>query len=415
MLNSKKININNFLFLTVLLLLMLKPIYSYMNAQWSVIPGSRAFEATGSTNYFTVGLNLAALLCVILLAWKIYSKNTKKFSNFFNCNLIIILFTITGWTFISFMQVGVKNTFYLSSNPLVYLTVLAIIIGFDRNMWAKLVELSYPFALFNIVLAYYHFFSFTSMYSGALPGGNSPVMTYFITGFWLTAVSVIGYEDNKRKKSALIYALIVSLIILSVVMYSRGWLFQSVILMVVAAFHMGRKKGIIRVLKASFVVIFIGLVTYYILENYYLNYLISFMNKFGTDTRSFQYVEIFRQTHVLQFIFGGGMNARYYLDLYGEYSYIDNQYIFTLFRYGILMLIPYIYFYASPVFSLWKTKIEINKKSEIFIVVMWLLALGGLSVYNGITIDIKNIILPMVAGRCLYISNQVKKDVALSK
>lgn len=410
MLNSKKININNSLFLTILFLLMLEPLYSYMNAKWSVIPGSRAFGAAGTTNYFTVGLNLAALLCVILLAWRIYSKNAKKFSSFFNCNLITILFAITGWAFISLMQVGVKNTFYMSSNPLVYLTVLGIIIGFDRNMWAKLIKLAYPFALLNVVLAYYHFFSFTSMYSGALPGGNSPVMTYFITGFWLTAVSVVGYEDNKRIKSVLIYAVILLLIVLSVVMYSRGWMFQSVILMVVAAFNMGRKKGIIRLFKTSFIVILIGLVAYYILENYYINYLISFINKFGTNTRSFQYVEIFRQTSIYQFIFGGGMNARYYLDFYGEYSYIDNQYIFTLFRYGIFMLIPYMYLYVSPAFSLWKTKLEINKKSGLFIVVMWLLALGGLSVYNGIIIDIKNVIIPMVAGRCLYISWRVKNN-----
>lgn len=376
-----------------------------MNVQWSVIPGSRAYGAIGATNFLTVGLDLAALLFIIILVWRIYIRNAKKFSNFFNFNLIIFLFVITAWTFISFMQVGVHDTLYRSSNPLVYLTVLAIIIGFDSNMWAKLSKISFLLAVLNISLAYFYYFNLTMIYSGALLG-NSPVMTYFVAGFWLTAVSLVGYEDKSRKKSALIYTQIVLLLILSIIVNSRGWMFQSIILMLLAAFHIGRTKGIIRFIKAFLTITLIGLVAYYILDNYYLDYLITLIDKFGKDTRSFQYIEVFSQIPAYQFIIGGGIDAKYHSSLYGEYSYIDNQYIFILFHYGILMLLPYIYFYLYSILSVWKAKFVINK-SGMFIVIMWLLALGGLSVYNWVIIDIKNFILPIVAGRCLYISMRV--------
>jgi len=188
---------------------------------------------------------------------------------------------------------------------------------------------------------------------------------------------------------------------------------QSIILLIVSAFHLGKRKGIIRLVRTLFVVTVVGSIAYSILNNYYTEYLISFINKIGSDTRSLQYREMFTQTPFYQFVFGGGINASYYLEAYGEYSYIDNQYIFILFRYGIFMLFPYVFFFVSPAWSLWKAEVDFHKKIGIFIIIMWLLALAGISVYNGILVDIKNIVMPMVAGRIAFLSYENRQKIQL--
>lgn len=383
---------------------MLKQIYSFINVQWVNQLGSSALQAIGTTNYMTVLLSMVSLFCVLILAYRIYFKNSRAFSKSFNLNLIIILIATIGWTFISFADVGLKNTFYISTNPLVYLTVLAFMIGFDNSLWSKFSQIVPKLAVINIALSFYYYLSFTSLYDGGLLGGNTPVTSYLVTGFWLTAASLVGYKEKNKSNLYFILALIVMLIVLSTIINSRGWVIQSIILLLVASFQVVKRQRVVRLLKTVFILLFVGSIAYYIIGNYYTDSLLSLMEKFGRDTRTFQYTEIFSQTSWYQFILGGGLNAKYYSHVFGEYAYIDNQFIFIAFRFGVFMLLPYIYFFITPVWLLWKTKMDISKKSGVLIIVMWLLALGGLSVYNVIVIDIKSIILPIIAGRCLYIS-----------
>jgi hypothetical protein len=409
-LNIKKIytTTNDLLLMTILLLLMIKQIYSYMNVQWVNNPGSRVFQAIGTTNYLTVALSLVALFCIIILAHRIYYKNIIIFSNLFKLNLLIITLTIIGWTIITFVEVGVKNTFYISTNPLVYITVLAFMIGLDNSLWGRFVQLAPKLAIISIALSFYYYLSFTSIYDGGILGGNTPVTTYFVTGFWLTAASIVGVNDENKLNLSILLVLIVMLMVLSVVIYSRGWMIQSIILLLVTSFRIVNRQRVLRLLKTLIILTVIGSIAYYIIENYYTDSLISLIAKFGRDTRSFQYAEIFDQTPWYQFIIGGGVNVRYYSHVFGEYAYIDNQFIFTAFRFGILMLLPYVYFFITPVWVLRKKKMDFKKKCGVYIIIMWLLALGGLSVYNVIIVDIKSIVLPVIAGRCFYLAKLIE-------
>lgn len=393
------------LFIAILVMLMLKDMISYNNVEWSMVPGSTSWEALGTTNYFTISLVLASLFCVIALSCFFYEKNKNFFSSVFNLNLFIIIFAIIGWTFISFATEGVQQTLYSSSNPLVYLTVLAVIIGTDDAIWNKLSKAAPLFAALNILLSFYSYFPFASMNVGLL-GGNSPTMTYFVSGFWFLAVAIIDYENKSRKSKILIYTLLTLCITLAVIINSRSWVIQSTILLFIAAFISKNKRIISKLLITCIIIALVSSIAYFIIDNYYVDYLVSFTNKLERDTRSFQYEEIFSQIPFYQFIFGGGIDATYQSSLYGDYRYIDNQYIMALFHYGILIFLPYVFFFVSSAWKLWKCNVKITKKIGCFIVFLWLLALGGLSIYNVIIIDFKSILLPMVAGRCLFLSKE---------
>lgn len=389
------------------MLLFIQRIYSYRNIQWVLVAGSRAFEAMGITNYFTVGINLSVLAIVFLLWVRLFSKYWYKYSTMFRFYSLVLIFVSTSWLLISFLQFGVKDTLYGSSNPIVYFTLLSIVIGYNDELWEYLSKYIPAIALINIFLAYYYYFKFTGVHPGGLPGGSSPIIYFFISGFWLTAISVLIYK-NKSKNSKIIFIMIVSLIVLSVVLYSRGWFFQSILLLLLSTYYLKQKKGLIRLLKFALSIIVVGGIAYYLLDNYYSIYLEQFITKFGSDTRSEQYVEIFKQTPIHQFLIGGGMGATYSFGIINEYSYIDNQIIFTAFRYGIFMVLPYLYFFLSPLFN---TRYKQKKNDEEIkigklIIIMWILSLLGLSIYNGITIDFKNIFIPILVGRLIYLESE---------
>lgn len=405
-LNQRKIHINKFLAFCIPMLLFIQRIYSYRNIQWELVAGSRAFEAMGVTNYFTVGVSLTVLAIVFLLWVRLFSRYWYKYSTMFRFNTLALILVSTSWLLISFLQFGVKDTLYGSTNPIVYLTLLSIIIGYNNELWEYLSKYIPAVAVINILLAFYYYFKFISIHPGGLPGGNSPIIYFFISGFWLTAISVLVYK-NKGKNFKVLYTMIISLLLLSVVLYSRGWFFQSILLLLLSTYYLKQKKGLIRLLKFALSIIVIGGLVYFLLYNYYSIYLEQFISKFGADTRSDQYIEIFKQTPIHQFLIGGGMGATYYFGIIGEYSYIDNQIIFTAFRYGIFMVLPYLYFFLSPLFN---NRYKLKKNYEEIkiaklIIIMWMLSLLGLSIYNGITIDFKNIFIPILVGRLMYLES----------
>lgn len=406
-LNQRKIHINKFLVLCMVLLLYIQKIYSYRNIQWILVTGSRAFEAMGVTNYITVGINLSVLAIVFLLWSRLFSKYWHKYSIMFRFHLLVLILVSTSWLLVSFLKFGVKDTLYASSNPIVYLTLLSIVIGYNDDLWEYLSKYIPNVAVINIFLAYYYYFKFTRIHPGGLPGGNSPIIFFFISGFWLTAISVLIYK-NKERNSKILFTMIISLLVLSVVLYSRGWFFQSILLLLLSTYYLKQKKGLIRLLKFALSIIVIVGIAYYLLDNYYSIYLDQFIIKFDADTRSEQYIEIFKQTPIHQFLIGGGMGATYSFGRMSEYSYIDNQIIFTAFRYGMFMVLTYLYFFLAPLFN---TRYKLKKNNEEikiakFIIIMWMLSLLGLSVYNGITIDFKNIFIPILVGRLMYLESE---------
>lgn len=391
----------------MVLLLYIQKIYSYRNIQWILVTGSRAFEAMGVTNYITVGINLSVLAIVFLLWSRLFSKYWHKYSIMFRFHLLVLILVSTSWLLVSFLKFGVKDTLYASSNPIVYLTLLSIVIGYNDDLWEYLSKYIPTVAVINIFLAYYYYFKFTRIHPGGLPGGNSPIIFFFISGFWLTAISVLIYK-NKERNSKILFTMIISLLVLSVVLYSRGWFFQSILLLLLSTYYLKQKKGLIRLLKFALSIIVIVGIAYYLLDNYYSIYLDQFINKFGADTRSEQYISIFKQTPIHQFLIGGGMGATYSFGIMSEYSYIDNQIIFTAFRYGIFLVLTYLYFFLAPLFNT-RYKLKINNeeiKIAKFIIIMWILSLLGLSIYNGITIDFKNIFIPILVGRLMYLESE---------
>ena len=105
-----------------------------------------------------------------------------------------------------------------------------------------------------------------------------------------------------------------------------------------------------------------------------------------------------------EMIFGQGVNARYYWNG-RSYGFIDNQLLFLCFRYGIVPMVVLLLMIIRGIVIGWK-----NKKNEKYILLMWLAALFGLSVYFNISMDISNLIVMMLIGH-LHKENILKNQI----
>ena len=156
-------------------------------------------------------------------------------------------------------------------------------------------------------------------------------------------------------------------------------------------------------MKKVFLVCLLTIIIVFVLVNVFPDFLDILINKKSpVDTRAGQYKDIFEQTNFWQFIFGSGYGFSYYSSIQGKiYNYIDNAYILMLLRYGIIIGFSYTLMFVIPLF---KSKFARQSMP----ILLWLFALGGLSIFNATILDIKSIALPVVAGRCMYLSTKNK-------
>ena len=141
----------------------------------------------------------------------------------------------------------------------------------------------------------------------------------------------------------------------------------------------------------------------YIMAQHFLGDQIRFIiSRFSKDTRSGQLMEFFSQVPLSKLAVGQGMNASYSFAGQSSYKYIDNQFLFFMFRYGVIPLVLYLLPFACSLFGKSCRNKAASWLSQKFVIIMWLLAMGGLSVYFTLRIDISGFfILIFAISGCL--------------
>ena len=140
-----------------------------------------------------------------------------------------------------------------------------------------------------------------------------------------------------------------------------------------------------------------------LLQSYFSNNLIFLSDKLGRDSRSHQYADIAGASSFLGWVFGNGANAVYYDSTQGYISNIDNQYVFIAFHYGIVVLLQWLVPQVKTLLSIIKS--HSIKWIAMLPIVCWLMALGGLSVFNVVYCDVKQLVIMLYMGHILSLSD----------
>lgn len=393
----------NICFIAIILCMIISECISYYNVDW-VYDRWDIWVRLARNDITSIVLSIAPIIILLyLLFFKI-----SKINRFLYINSIILLLVCCTWTAYTVFDEGFTNVIYNRNAPYVYLSILSIYATYymnDIKFFKKGIVCISAFYIFFFVI---DFIQISTKAGFFIPGNSSLIYNYTYL-FWCIAIW-IGLTTLKCERiSAIQYIMIFFLIAFSLVIRSRSWLIQSCILLVITILYSFRGIGLSKKIYLIIMMILLCLFFFYLINTYLYDFMNSFIDKIGIDSRSSQYFDIFTSTSVLQWLSGKGMNATY---LTGgvEYRAIDNQYLYIMFHYGIVMLISYLF----PFIFVLKELIKDNLRQNWFVVCiifMWLMALGGLSVYNGLNLDIKNVLIGMFLGQCICIVKRRRENL----
>lgn len=393
-----------FWFVLIFILLLISKIYSYSSP---IIQFDNSITILGATDYVSVGLELAALIIALRLSFTAPDAqlNFKRVER----PILIICIILSFWLIISFSEIGIVDTFYSPVSPIAYLPILLVMLGADDKCWVTLLRISPIFAAIYCIqlLMAYNLYVVTL---GMNLAGNTPVTNNLVTTIWWLAVSTIEFKRHNRIVRLLVICMLITCTLIAFNMTYRSWIIQPLLILIIAIFQLGQKRTSKFFIGIIAIAIAISAIDYIISSDYWGDAIQSLDNKNKSDTRSFQYEEIFNQTSLSQWLLGGGLNATYVSTTNGggDYKYIDNQFVFTAFHYGLLVLIPWILIWCKGIYGVVINKcLTMDQKSKAFVCVLWMCALGGLSVYNVIQVNSQNIIMSIVLGRCLYAPTRI--------
>lgn len=387
------------LFVSIFVLLLISKLYAYAHP---VLSGSYAITIMGATDTVSVGLEFLATAIGLYLSFT--TKEYRQILNQIGGYFYFLAFILLLWLLLSVSEVGLVNTLYSPTSPLGYIPIFLVFLGGDDSCWRLLKKIAPLFALIYFLLCYSAYQTY-AVAAGMRLAGNTPIIVYLVSTVWWLAVSVVNFRGNKPVIQILVMALLVSCALMAFSLTFRSWIIQSVLLLILAFLQLGesKHKKILWIIVLAIIVIYA--VNYISTSSDWSEFVLAFENKNKIDTRGFQYSDMFNQIPLLTWIFGGGIDATYIAShSYEAYKYIDNQYLFTLFHYGVFLLVPWLVIWLKGIFGLLKKHIDISQKSIGYVCILWLCALGGLSVYNVIVINPQNIIMTIALGRCYAIS-----------
>lgn len=353
----------------------LESLLKYVGYEWKINNwGTIARMTVNNIPY----IKISELLLLLLMIF--FVKIKKSYVTVSGILLIVIGFF---WSVMAIEQV--KVLMYLNSTPVLLIEFgLLFIIGQDEDVFKHALEFSAIAFVFYTVLCTISCIFF-SIYYPNMRMADGYIIEYFATSIILAYVYIMRNE-MKGKNNKLLYLLSVMLIFCSIIITSRGWMIQSIILFLFVYLSTS-KQSVIEKVKKIFFCLMVFIVAIIILNNYFNDALTYILNRFGEDTRSSQIVTFFEQISFENLILGQGYNAKYFMD--GQlYAYIDNQIIFLCYRYGIYT----VFIYLLPfVISLFKSHPK-NIHSKAFLsykmmIITWFLMLIGMAIYYSFHFD----------------------------
>ena len=392
--------INHIVLVFLMYMLFFRQVYSYLGMPYvTTKKGSFVYEQASLSSSITMFLSVVAVFCIFLLFF-----NTRFYAE--GTYLIISLVLIAGvclWSFFAVKEVGLGNLLYSSMPPHVYITALMFCIGMREELFKVFLKHAKILGILSILACIITSVLFFNSHSGAVLADSS-VLRYYIQGFWL--ICICSFSEEKSNK-AFVYPCIMFFAVMSFSFSSRSWLIQSIIWLIVYTYFSQKNRSVLRLIKTIIIALVLIGIIYVFMKNFFPDLMKILIEKMSPkDTRALQYADLFAQTDLSDFIIGNGYSFTYNSSIQGgEYNYIDNAYLLMLVRYGLLIGITYPLMFFVPA-----VKARFSKHT--MPIIMWLMALGGLSIFCATIFDLKSIALPVAAGHCMHLASHKRKQLS---
>ena len=280
-------------------------------------------------------------------------------------------------------------------NPLFLLMVFMVFAVYNDSSFKNILTIALVVSIIFVILDVYVFFTDVQ---GLFVRGHTPLLQFRTGAYWCFIFYMSFKEEISKRDYLILFVGLMWCTVVAFIIVSRSWCIQGILSLLLLNMIVLRDK---KVRGLAIVMLLVSLC--FIIPHLYGNFLttvsyVRFEDKMGADTRSMQYIEVFRQMPAHYFILGNGFHTSWMQDNV-SYSYIDNQTIMFLYRYGILPTLTYYLFLLIPVCRIILFKRYRRYYKNIIVTILWVFAINGLSVFNTLNWDWANFLVIIASAR----------------
>lgn len=357
-------------------------------------------EAKSALYYAAHGLDVFAIMGAGVLA--VICGRLRRLGLGARIGLYVLFTAAVIWTLASYKWEEIFSTeIFGGTGPFVWLSLLAVVAGADRRIWAYIDRtvrfLAYVTTALSVRALLQPGYGYYLGYSKYI---MCAVMLTWLGGWTLlTATNLKGWRLLVRCIPA------AALVPVAIAAQARSWTLIGVLLFATFVIQRARERGnflsAVRSLALGLAIFAVfGAVFYAVAPRTLDQAAAGLAARLSEDTRSEQYVAFFQNVPVSDLILGRGPKGTWFWPGYGDYKYFDNGYLWMLFQGGLPTLTCYLAIVVWPGFQTLRRRPAGINAAAAFLVLLWALCLTGVSTFVLPSVELPSYLISLFAGRC---------------
>lgn len=338
------------------------------------------------------------ILCVILLfivvLFSVFRAKTKYTFQIYFAYLLLLTTIIV--VYLSYGASLFDMTEFMSTKGLgPYICMGLIFVSYNNNTFEKFNTFLLIAVIVLMVLCIYNFIDFgVGAYRGM---AIAKYRVYAVNAMWTFPYIFLTLKNHKTLSKYRFIVLFIG-IALALAIQTRSFLILYAMVILFDFYHSQKKP----------VYIILGI----ILGFFFITFLFSSENLGSSfdqlenrgldDSRTNQLEEFLSQVNLFELIVGKGPYASWQYSSGVEYHHLDNQWLLLLWWAGLIPFLSYLYLTAYIPIRMFFIANDYETKVESFILILWVLACGGLAIFSTMSVEFYFFIICIIQGRLLY-------------
>ena len=230
----------------------------------------------------------------------------------------------------------------------------------------------------------------------------NPQVMYLSLLVWFAAYHLLSTPGTAWLPRAVRVIPLLACLLVAAFNQGRGWILQCLLvflLLLARPLFLHEAKAVPKLLKNGILAVLAMLAAFYLLVQFQPAAIQGLIGRATEDTRTDQYRQFFSQMGVFDLLVGKGPEGSYLWNG-SPYGYFDNQFIWMLLKGGFLICLGYTILIIVPGFRLFFRARNERDYAAAATLILWSLALAGLSTYNAIGFFAQNYFVMLLAGYC---------------
>lgn len=360
-------------------------------------------------------MTVLAIIAIILLIIYVFLCIHTRLAFRLRCVIYIVGLLSLGWTIHSLITVPGYNIGTLDGTAkTIWICMFGLYLGYDEESWNKIKRIIPFLAVLYMLLSFGYVIYIRLNGMWRQQTNQAPYWMTYSTAFWFLAYLALCYENKKRIDSNRLLILLTVNIFIIAFTISRGWLLQTIFMMVMFLLTSSTsKKAKQRLVLLLIVILCVGT---YILRQEIAIYVTSYITKFQTAaSRESQYASFFAQVSLGDLLIGQGEYASYTYRNIQNYIYIDNSYLYYAFHFGVLYSLIILCMELFEAIKVLRLPKDIQDRKIGLVLFMWIAALSGASVFcAGYEVSLRVLFIMVLVGRAAFISDCQRRNYRMS-